>query len=583
MKKLSIWLLLSCVTALFFTSCEGEIFESCPDMAFEIVKNDTVKTKTSKIDSLIEVSFKANFSGIENTPYEWFVNDSIVDSEIALDNRDHKYVGLFAPGSYEVCIRAETPDCPEGASFCETIIVEEPNSNCPDVNFTMEIEPGTSIGYGFLADFEGIENVTSFQWFINNQQIESPNDSQMGSKYLYEVLEPGETYNVCLKIFTPECIDGTSFCKQFVAGSEVECPITTFEVQAQENEGNYKFIAEIQREDVLYYWYINDTLVGDAGNAVFQYDFLQDNSGQVPGGPGEYKICLAIEAPNCTLEQSEKTCVTVLVENTTVSCPEPLFIIEPINETTKMFIPDFEINEGDTLQWFVNNQLQFEPMGAAWDDYTFTYQFEPGTYEICLKVEREGCNDEKIVCKNITIAGCPDISFNEEQDADSLSYFFYPNAFTDIDNTQIDWFVAGSFVGSSPENAHNNPFSYQFGKAGIYYVCMKIETPSCPSGVEYCKTIVVGEVCPPAPVFDYYPIPNSVDRYQFSVRELEWSFISGYRWYINGELLVTPNGNPFTDNLIEYQLTAGTYTICAVAMSDNCREGSEFCRTIQIE
>ncbi len=582
MKKLSTWLLLSCIVTWVFTSCEGETLESCPDMAFEIEKINTTNSKTTQIDSSTRLKFTADFPEIANTPYQWFVNDSVVDSEIVLDDRDNVYVDFFEPGTYEVCIKAETSDCPNGASFCETITVEEPHRACPNVNFTMDIEPGTSIGYGFLASFDGIEDVTSFKWFINDEQIEHPDDPQIGSNYIHSVLEPGVEYTICLKVLTPNCLDGASFCKKFVAGEDVECPTTIFGVQPQEHKGNYKFIAEIQREDALYYWYINDTLAGDAGSGVFQYDFLQDNTGQVPGGPGEYEICLVMETPNCSRELSEKTCVKIIVEDPINVCPELSFIEEPINRNTKQFYPNVVGIEGEiSIAWyideqFIENQPSSEYVQFSWD--------LPGSYQVCAKIETQGCEEVITFCKVIEIEGsCPDISFNEEQNGDSFTYFFYPNAFEGIDDTQIDWFVAGDFVGSSSGNAHNEPFSYQFGKAGIYYICMKIETPFCPNGVEYCKTITVGEVCPSLPVFDYYLTPNSTNLYQFSIRELEWELVTGYRWYINGELLVTPNGSPFTDNLIGYALAPGEYNICAVALSENCAEGSEFCRTIQIE
>ncbi len=362
--------------------------DPCPDLFFE----------SRQYERPMQYKFIADFKGIEEVSYGWFINGELVEDS-APDEDNYLIWNFDEPGRYEVCIKTETPDCPEGASYCKVIEVEEENNACPEVSFTKEMEPGTVGTYVFESIIEGTDEVSEIQWFVNDRLIENATDQEEGNRVLVYEFEPGE-YKVCLKVFTADCPEGVIYCKEIAIG-EGGCPETIFDVQPQDHEGVYKFIAEVQREDALYYWYINGQLAGDAGQYYFIYDFLLDQTGNVPGGPGEYEICLQIETSNCPREQSEKFCKTVVVEGSSV-CPELFFEAEQDGDNPAYyFYPrEFEGMANVTLEWSINGELVDSVSGAG---DPFYYQFNPGTYEICLMIETPDCPEGIKYCKTLTV------------------------------------------------------------------------------------------------------------------------------------------------------------------------------------
>ncbi|GAA4276334.1 hypothetical protein [Aquimarina mytili] len=402
MKKLSIWLL-SILTMLFvITSCEiNEEFDRCPELAFTFQKLDSVRL--DKVDDTISndslfgyYKFTADFPNIEETAYEWFVNDSLVDSELILDDRDNMYVGFFEPGIYNICIFSETPECPEGTSYCKTLRVGVTNPACPELKFITRTDtlPSGKVNYKFIADFEGIEEV-SYGWFINGDLVE---DSAPGEdNYLRWDFEKPGVYEVCIKTETPDCPEGTSYCEEVVVRENGNCPEISFDKEIEPGTvGTYVFEANIEGADEIseIIWLVNGEYVespGDpqVGSRILVYQFEN----------GIHEVCLKVITPDCP--EGVKYCKEIRVGN----CPDLFFEYEQDGDNLAYyFYPSaFDGIDEVTLEWFVNGDY----VGKSPDfphNNPFYYQFNaPGRYEVCLMIETPDCPAGTSVCKVIEI------------------------------------------------------------------------------------------------------------------------------------------------------------------------------------
>lgn len=91
------------------------VSEGCPDMSFSQVRNEG-NTYT----------FEADFTGIDNLPwYGWYVNGVEKEAEGTDNNGDNFFTYTFdGPGSYEVCILTETPECNSGTGYCLILTID---------------------------------------------------------------------------------------------------------------------------------------------------------------------------------------------------------------------------------------------------------------------------------------------------------------------------------------------------------------------------------------------------------------------------------------------------------------------------
>lgn len=355
--------------------------DPCPDLFFESRTNE--KPSTYK--------FIADFEGIERLDYGWYINGELVEDS-SPNERNYLIWDFEEPGVYEVCIKTETDECPEGASYCKEIRVEESDLACPEVFFRKEMEPGTDGTYVFEAVIEGTDEVSEILWYVNDQQVENATDQQEGSRVLVQEFGPG-VYEVCLKVTTPDCPDGVVYCKEIRVGQT--CPELTFE-------------AERDGDNLAYYFY-------------------------------------------------------------------PRYF-DGIEETP--------------ISWSVNQDFVGTTQGH---DEPFYFQFAPGRYEVCMLIETEDCPEGVSFCKVIEIDyDCPELFFEMEQEGDTPGYNFYAS-FDRMQDTSYEWTINGEVVDREIVDSNEEKddyLYYQFG-AGTYEICIIAETPNCPQGVRYCKTLVI--------------------------------------------------------------------------------------------
>lgn len=270
-----------------FNTCDD-----CPELFFDVQEGENG-----------QYTFNANFPGISTLPsYDWFINEQFIEGDGVINEGDNQLIRILTPGTYLVCITAETADCTEGTDFCREIVVEE---DCPELFFSVANETPTM--FIFIADFPSISTLPSYDWFINDQFIESDGVINEGDNTLLQTLEPG-TYNVCIRAQSVSCTVPSEFCEDIVV--EDPCPNLFFNVIQGQSPRSFIFQADFAgSSDIFYEWQvIIDQIViasevdGIGGDNLFEYDFL----------PGTYEICMVSEPPGCS--QGASRCQPLVVE-----------------------------------------------------------------------------------------------------------------------------------------------------------------------------------------------------------------------------------------------------------------------------
>ena len=360
--------------------------------------------------------------------------------------------------------------------------------------------------------------------------------------------------------------------------------------------GVFTFDADTRRDNVLYYWYINDILAGDAGNHSFTYDFLLNTQGNVPGGPGEYRICLSLVTPGCE-QGTALFCETITVEAPTSSCPDADFSAEETRPGKFEFTAEFK--EEGVFYWYIDDVLS----GDA-GSHIFAYDFllegvqsvphGPGEYNICLEIATADCPQaSEQFCETITVSPptdpCIQVTFTTNETGPRL-YRFASQSNDPNPNTLYYWYLDGNLSGDAAKDYFEYDFNQDPGNtetgAGEYEVCLQTLTPECPNGSGfYCEKIEIqaGSDCPD-PAFVTENTQGGV--YKFT------SPFQGqgiYYWYIDGLLAGDAGSNVFQyDFLLSNGRGVpggpGSYDVCLRIITPACQQGSElYCTTIVVK
>ncbi|MCX2744405.1 hypothetical protein OO013_11035 [Mangrovivirga sp. M17] len=177
-------------------NCSG-----CPQLSYSI-----------RTDSAFNYTFIADFPLKDSIPgYQWYINGEFIENDGIEYQGDNQLSKTFEPGEYSVCIAAITDQCMEGTQYCDTIFVKDP---CPQLFFN--ITDSTNNNYTFSADFTRMDS-TTYNWelYQNGDLLASEFEDGTGDNQFFFQFMPG-TYNMCMKAETPECPQGTSYCKEIV-------------------------------------------------------------------------------------------------------------------------------------------------------------------------------------------------------------------------------------------------------------------------------------------------------------------------------------------------------------------------------
>lgn len=377
MKNNKLWSLLIFALVLTFTSCtedeEVDQGSDCPVLAF---------TQEGKILS-------TDFEGLNNLEtYEWLINDELVETENSQNQRDDKLdLSTYNPGTYNVCVKANTPDCPNGLEFCaEVIIEEENNDSCPDLKYTKE-------DAYLVADFEGIDTLEFYAWEVTGEPlgneviVENEGiDNQGDNKFSLENLEPGR-YTICLISESATCTS-TEYCEEIVIENDIDdCPQLSFFSEGPIAEANFSGINNI----AVYEWFVDGQLVETEDLQSQDRDDKLDLSSY---NPGTYNVCLKYQSSECP--QGVEFCSEI-----TISEPDPIdcSTFDLIFRTGA----NFEFMDARTITLDMDKSTVFWSIDGIDVPQTITTQIQilalknfitqPGTYQICYRGVSNICGE----------------------------------------------------------------------------------------------------------------------------------------------------------------------------------------------
>lgn len=153
-----------------------------------------------------------------------------------------------------------------------------------------------------------------------------------------------------------------------------------------------------------------------------------------------------------------------------------------------------------------------------------------GFFYACLYINNEEGNCANLFCDSVQVGqfdGCQAF-FTYEQVPNSNSALF--NATESFGNLEsYNWLVNGALVGNSPI------FTYQFPMAGVYQMCLQINSVGGCSD-QYCTSVVItGENENCSASFIWEPsVPHNGQIVNFINTNPNFS---AYQWFVNGELV----------------------------------------------
>jgi len=116
MKKLMTYYSIMLLVFISIVSCstdpidneEEDTAADCPELSFEVALDGG------------HFFHPASFDGIDNATLSWSIDGEFIENT----SGNESFFFQFDPGIYEVCVFLETPECPQGITFCETITVQ---------------------------------------------------------------------------------------------------------------------------------------------------------------------------------------------------------------------------------------------------------------------------------------------------------------------------------------------------------------------------------------------------------------------------------------------------------------------------
>ena len=149
----------------------------------------------------------------DNVYYEWEINGEYEDNEGA----SYFETTFTENGTYEICVLAETPECPNGVIACEAIVInqieEEEEVSCEITTypFTYYNNDGNAVVGIEIDELESENDNVYYEWEINGEY-----EDNEGASYFETTFTENGTYEICVLAETPECPNGVIACETIV-------------------------------------------------------------------------------------------------------------------------------------------------------------------------------------------------------------------------------------------------------------------------------------------------------------------------------------------------------------------------------
>ncbi len=190
-------------------SCEI-IIENCEDI--EIRKE------------LIEgnyYQFNIDSSTNEIANIEWYINDEFQNGENSTEFS--KIFDVNEDSEFEVCSLAYTNNCSEPSENCTTVLIDV--LDCNDIYFDYSVEYLNDY-YDVNLESSVIVNESSsnieYEWIIDSSTAEIISDYDARDFQFQAFQDFGTNIQVCIKVFSPNCPDGTTYCENIPIPSVVD-------------------------------------------------------------------------------------------------------------------------------------------------------------------------------------------------------------------------------------------------------------------------------------------------------------------------------------------------------------------------
>ncbi len=343
----------------------------------------------------------ADFEGIDTIEfYAWNISGESLGNEVIIENEgtdnqgDNKFsLDSLQPGIYEICLVSENVSC-TFTEYCEEIVIEKDEDNCPELDFFSE-------GSVAVARFPGLNDVAVYEWFVNDELVETEDINQGRDNELdLRSYTPG-TYNVCIKATTEDCSQGVEFCDSVVVregdgnGGGDACPQVSFVEEGTTLIANFPGINDV----TVYEWFVDGQLVEIEDNRTQDRDDILDISSF---GFGTFNVCIKAETVDCP--QGIEYCSEI-----TISEPEPVDC--SVFDVEYVIISEREFMDARTIRLNMDKSTVFWSINGVDLPQTIFTQIqilnlndhisEPGTYEVCYRGVSRSCgNLEKCVTIN---------------------------------------------------------------------------------------------------------------------------------------------------------------------------------------
>lgn len=266
-----------------------------------------------------------------------------------------------------------------------------------------------------------------------------------------------------------------------------------------------------------------------------------------------------------------------------LSFESTLIINDSTNEADYIFeASGLESKNDITYSWTIDGENTDETSNVL--NYVF---IENGTYTVCILTETPECPSGVESCQEIIVDSlpestdeCPEISFEALIQNDG--YSFQASNQPDSVTANYVWSIDNEYIeGNFFDGSNNEYFAHNFTENGTYNVCVFIETPECPNGIEYCEDVIIDTIdeCPEV-TFEYV-LQNSIYTFMASTST---EFDSRYSWSVNGEFIDNnaveiEDSKNFTYDFPEN----GIYNICVSIETPECPQGITYCNDVNIQ
>lgn len=451
-----------------------------------------------------------------------------VDNGPELNWNQDEFTYSFTPGYHEICVKMYC--CEEGGDavfICTSIYVEECPCEFPSfMNVTVLSCPSHYYQFDFI---DGTNNCVSY-WSVdggpginNNQTV------------LLLPLSPG-WHEICAKVYC--CAGGGALwmCTNVFVPENCDCQIPTTISTTQIDCNTYQFDLDGSNFCVAY-WQVDGGAAVNMDNTEFTESFT----------PGWHEICAKTYC--CETGGSAFLCTSIYVEECPCVLPSAITatLIDCDSHTYQ-----FNFADGDNMcvsYWSVDGGPEINQ-----NNLQLTYNFSPGSHEICVKVGCCSGGDAIWLCTYIEVPEqCFCVLPTEiqvtELDCESHTYkfdFAGCNSGVCVSYWQVD--------GGPGINNNMTSLAYSF-TPGWHEICAKVYCCEGGDAIWLCVNILVPEKCDCVLPEEINVTQIDCYKYQF---DFDYCNICVAYWTIDGG----PETN-YNSPVLITDFHPGYHTICA--------------------